>query len=248
MESRIVIDKKHGLGYGESREEICPATEAILLFEIVSPEGKLTREEPAFAIVVSATHIHAIAVGGGQLKRVRKVSQSHPVRSAALMPWGTILVRTDKAVRMISIPDASYSPIMTQEIREGERVVFVQGQGFVLVGERSLKVFLKEPVRTPIYDPEVEVIVEPPPGLFQSMLGAKNPTLQDADEGFKHRRKKPPRAAAAGNMEQTQQMMQQILVTAQERGEVLSEMQIKADQLRDGAKNFAALARSLNGK
>ena len=74
-------------------------------------------------------------------------------------------------------------------------------------------------------------------GLFKKSL----PETKEIDKAFKY-------SGISRTMAETSEAMQKNLSLAQERGEQLRELEIKAQQLRNAAANYHRLARELAGK
>ena len=92
-----------------------------------------------------------------------------------------------------------------------------------------------------IYNPEKPPLEIPQVNAFLKLFGKKDETLNDADKAFQYSGSR----GAIGNLEETNEIMQRLLVKAQERSEMLNEMEIKSQQLMQSAQKFHELAKSL---
>jgi hypothetical protein len=154
-------------------------------------------------------------------------------------------VVTNTDVLLISVPDVSFAPIFAAKLHPNEAAVLLPGDGFAAIGNLGIRWFVRGLSRTGIYTEEqVEPFKERPVNAFWSLFGRKSPTLKDADDTFKHRRTPGARI----QFDQMIDQVQQILVTAQERSEVLSEMEIKAERIATAAKNFRKLAEEIKNQ
>lgn len=158
------------------------------------------------------------------------------------------------------------------EIREYIKAInpiILPHKGLIIFERNLVTIFLREINLPPCYDADdlPEVLVPPPVTGFKRIFGKKNDiSIEEADRCFLFNRsekkqdkggeaadqKNDPkvqedpaaRAASIGNsLAETKDMMQQLLVKANERGEQLNELEIKAQRLLDSARQYSKTAR-----
>jgi hypothetical protein len=115
------------------------------------------------------------------LKQVRRLAKKFV--AASMTSWGTVLVATETHVKVLGLPDISIKSVFKRKLEKGDFLVVIPGEGFVVIGELHLRVFLSVIDRDPIYHEE------PPVNFVLAFFGKKKPTQQEVDDGFHFRRK-----------------------------------------------------------
>lgn len=239
--SLIFITDENELVYGDEKVHVCSKKKSILFAEVVGPDGK--RCNDGFILIVTSRAILVFVVQEDKLARARKVKTHKPIREASLTPEGTLLVRTENQLLLFVLPDPSFDPLLKVPIGDDEAGMLIPGEGFVLFGMQKFLIY-RDRASVQLFDQEKPSLEAPHTNAFMSLFSGKEPTAQEVDEGFQNRR----HGRAMANMAQTNEIMQQNIMRAQERGELLSEMEVKSENIMKGAQKFARLASELKDK
>jgi hypothetical protein len=235
----LFILNSQQLCVGQNIADFAAEPEPVLLCEIVDDAGHIA--DSGFIVIVTPSSIQVFILAPDGFKQVRKMSKK--CTGASLTAAGTLLIATDKNVKALVLPDIFIKPLFSCTVGKGEHAVVIPRLGFVLIGKLHLRFFLPTIERGPIYT-ETPPLQETPVSPVCALFAKKKPTQEEVEEGFKFRRP----GASSRMLAETTDIMQHALVTAQERGEKLSEMEVKAEQIRDGARNFHRLAKELAEK
>jgi hypothetical protein len=233
QESYLSILQSRVLCVGNLKTDVGAETDEVLLCEVVDENGHLAPN--GYIVVVTSVSLQVFVYTDHEIKRVRKVAKK--VVAASLTAWGTVLVTTRHSLFAFCVPDVSFRPVFKNKLEAGEQAVLIAQTGFVVIGSLHLRFVLPQFTRDPIYG-EVPPLAESEVNPVFAFFGKKKPTQKEVDEGFQYRRP----AKTQRQIAQAVDTMQIALVKAQERSEVLSEMEVKAEQLRDSAKNFRQLS------
>lgn len=242
-DSIVTLEKDGHLKFGEIKKKICKnEEEQVFVFEVVNEKGKTPKEgEMQFIIVVTNKRMLVIDFNEEEstLIKARKVNET--IIDATYTKWGTIIIQTDNSAQMLPLPDLSCDPIDKINISKKGVISLISQQGFIVFEPNAVSIFLKDLKPPLIFDSTIPIIEPPHVNPVLKWFGKKDDTLKDADDAFQYRRNHK----VASNLAQTNELMQEILVKAQERGELLNEMEIKSEQVLSSAQKFHELCRSL---
>ncbi|KAH0794344.1 hypothetical protein GPJ56_001637 [Histomonas meleagridis] len=245
QDAKITITRKNKLKMKKSKIEICDPEEKILLFEPIDETGKVTKEGP-FILIVTMENVYIFVNENNKFKRARKESFGGRILDASVAEWGSLLLRLENSVQLITLPDPSFSPIFCHKFSAEANACLVPHKGAFIFENGKTYAYLRNNATTskPIYDPEVPQLKVPRVSTIQKLFGKKDANLKDADEAFQHKRAQ----REAAKLSETTELMQQILVTAQKRGEVLNEMEIKANRILQSAQRYQQICHELAKK
>jgi hypothetical protein len=136
-------------------------------------------------------------------------------------------------VLILQLPDIS-NELGVLPIEPGQKVIVVQGGGFIVEKGKSRSIYTRIIRRPPLFAEAPPL--EEQPIIVKSFFSTKEikTTLPQADDCFKHQ---PANRAMA----ETNDLLQQMLVTAQQRSEQLRQMEQKSENILAQAKAFAGV-------
>ena len=238
--SYIIITNDNHMIYNDFDKKLCKNDDKLLLFEIVDQKGKPTSNSDGFVLVVTTEKIRLYQEDEkDKFHKVRKSKKE--ILDATLAYWGALILHTNHSLLMLPLPDFNYDEIDKIHFSKNESVSLIPYHGALIFQPFSYSIYLKIMENPEIYNPEKPPLEIPQVNAFLKLFGKKDETLNDADKAFQYSGSR----GAIGNLEETNEIMQRLLVKAQERSEMLNEMEIKSQQLMQSAQKFHELAKSL---
>ncbi|OHT13394.1 hypothetical protein TRFO_16495 [Tritrichomonas foetus] len=243
----VGINEKDCFIFGSKEKKVCKdEDEELLLFEMMNENGKPV-EGDGFVLIVTSKKICVYEHDKKEkFHKIRK--EKLRIQEATISEWGTLILHTEDDIRMLPLPDVSQSVIDKISIPKHGNAILIPHHGAVIWDsdndQCSFSVIMDETKKPIIYNENSPVLEFPQVNVIQKLLGMKNESIQEVDKTFKYDRPKD----AATNLAETNELMQEILVKAQERGEMLNEMEIKAEKILNSAQKFHEIAKSLKKK
>lgn len=230
----IQLNENNDFLYGKIKTNACKKTCKVLLLESLSETGHPS-DTPDYVLMVN--NEKAILFDPIKLKVLKKVKFSNEIQDASITPWGTILIRTTNVVEHLALPNIGLDSLGRLTIGKSASSILINQTGTIMFEDDSLFVYLNEiPTSDNIYDENSPALEEPEIKHFFSV--EKKEPIQSVNETFQFKPKK-----VESGMSETADIMQQMLVIAQQRSEQLLEMQNKAEQIAESAKQFMNMCR-----
>jgi hypothetical protein len=219
----------------KSKQKVSTKPDNFLSFEVIDSSGRPS-VSGEFILVVTKTGAKVYEPNKLRLLKKRKFEVN--AIDFTVTDSGTLIVQLPGKVDVFQLPDVSAEHLGTLSVGPETLCKVIPGCGVFVVDKDGPVVYSAAPDRD-FLDGGAEELVEPPV-VVKKMFGKpqirRALSLEETDASFRFKR-------AQGMMSETVNIMQQLLVTAQERSEKLSEMEIKSDRLLATAKEFAARAR-----
>ena len=245
------------LTFENQQVEAVDKNEAVIMLDVINDQG-IPNTKGNFIVLVTTHHVNifAIAEKGGKLKRVRHVSTPSAVNDAIIASWGVLILKLVNALHILALPDPTYGIAtlpLDQTKTQSNQVLLMKGSetGAISFEGNAVVIYSKSDELPPVFDIKSMPPLEPPqPTGMKKLFGNKTITIKDADESFMYNRPKNPPGpneqpnqpekaqTAMSSLSETQDILQQLLVKANERGEALNELEIKADRLLKSAQQF----------
>jgi hypothetical protein len=231
----VIINERGELLLEKAKEKLGVQPSDIVTFEVIDDVGRPTASG-RFIVVIAGREIKVFEPN--KLKTVAKKKLAEPAIAATFAEWGALIVQCAGRIELLPLPDVKADGYGTLTLPEGIVATLIPGQGVITRKEALVTFYIRPAPADPLFDPASLPLVEPPV-VIKKLFGTSEVPRASAtqvDASFKFKR-------SGGMLAETIDLMQQILVTANERSEKLSEMEIKADRLRESARHFKELAR-----
>jgi hypothetical protein len=235
--SVATINCKCELVLEKRKEKVCKDIADLITFEVIDTWG---RPSSAGSFIVVVTVQSAILYEPNRLKQLKKRSFRDPPLAVIFSRSGTLIVQFAARVEIWPLPDVSRDCLGTLALPQATDCLLIDPVGLLLVGkEPRVAVYTPDAEEAPPLFAEDEQPLSEPPIVRKKLFGKQEipkPSVAQTDARFKFQR-------ATGALAETQDIMQELLVVAQQRSEVLSEMEVKAERLKETAKAFRANVR-----
>jgi hypothetical protein len=202
--------------------------ETLMLFELINDLGMI--EENGQYLLVVTDRVAFLYDIQDQMKRIRKMKLNNAIQEATILKWGGMLLRSDQTATILPLPDFTLDGLGTLTISKSPMTI-IKNNGVLLQEENFLTIYSNDHSPPVLYRESTPAIEEPTKKSFFGLVEKSAPQQEEVDSSFGYKR-------AQSNVNQTMQTMQELLVVAQERSELLNEIEMKANKLRDSAREF----------
>jgi hypothetical protein len=233
--SLATITVKGDLVLEKSHRRVSKKLDQFMSFEVIDSSGRPS-VSGGFILVITTTGAKVYEPNRLHLLNKRRF-EATPI-NFTITDSGTFIVQLPGKVDLFQLPDVSVEHLGALTIDPGTLCKVIPGYGVFVVDKEGPVVHSAAPDKA-LFDGGAEELVEQPvvvKKLFGKPQLKRALSLVETDASFRFQR-------AQGIMSETVNLMQQLLVTAQEKSERLSEMEVKSERLFASAKDFAAKAR-----
>ena len=239
----FITDKRTAV-FKNTETEIYEEKEHLLFYEVINENGcvyfpdsnetidpNLPQITPNVYLLVMTNKTFYLYDIAEQMKRIRKMKIDDEPDEATIFEWGGLIMRSKSTVTILPLPDFTLSNLGTLKVSGKSKICLIKKQGlFVSEPDGTTMIYSNDHTLPMLYRENTPVIEEP---VKKSFFGRveKTPTQEKVDTSFGYSRPK-------NSIQQTTEIMQELLVTAQQRGEQLKEIEMKANRLLDHAREF----------
>ena len=224
----ICLTNKRTITYKTLEVESYDEKEVLVLFELIDDFGRIDENGPYLLIVTN--RIAYLFDVQDQMKRIRKMKLDNVIQEATIFKWGGMIVRSNQTASILPLPDFTLDGLGTLTIPNSTMMI-IKNNGLLLQEDNLLSIYSNDHSAPVLYRENIPPIEEPAKKSLFGFTEKAPPKLEQVDSSFGYKR-------AQSSISQTMQTMQELLVVAQQRSDALNEMEIKANRLREHAKEF----------